>query len=164
MNKKMIILLSITAIIVILFVIFIIHDLNKSNNPKIIYYDYLDDDSGIIGFKEIISIYDNGVIEKKYVNDNKKNNKIQKNKLSKVDLNELKCLIEQVEESDLISKSKSIKVVLGSGLFQEEYIDLNRKIMLYICNRNSIITTTNYNVEKLNKFIINIKEIYLKEE
>lgn len=119
MNKKNVATLIIMALITIVVIILIV--INKTSY-KIIYSEYLKT-NGFNTSTETIEIFENGVmIRKMKVRDYETE---LKKKLTKKELKELKELIKNVEESDLIWKSNS-----DSFSSNTTRINLNKNIVI----------------------------------
>jgi len=148
--KYVVMTLVILIIIVSVFLIISIDNANK----KTIYYRYVTT-NGIILTEERITIYDNGTVEKLYKADDEE--KISKSKLSREELDEIRTLITNIENSELhLVENITFEKIMYDDV--EEYINLNKKIILNDKN----INYTNEYIEELDKSIGKIKESLFK--
>lgn len=148
--KYVVMTLVILIIIVSVFLIISIGNANK----KTIYYRYVTT-NGIILTEERITIYDNGTVEKLYKADDEE--KISKSKLSREELDEIRTLITNIENSELhLVENITFEKIMYDDV--EEYINLNKKIIL---NHKNINYTNEY-IEELDKSIGKIKESLFK--
>lgn len=153
---KKIIIISLIVVCIVLMVIIRIVAINHKISNKIIYY-YYDAGSGITGRPYKIEIYNNRKIKKVY------NTKETCKKISTNELKSLQNLIKEIESDNLNKENPREGVIfLSSG---EEYINLNRKITINKWGtKENYIKYSNQNIEKLNDFIYEIKQKYLKED
>jgi len=127
-----------------------------SHSEEIIYCNYKRIE-GFVITEEILIIQKNGTIEK--IDRVDKEEKIQKAKLTKEELNKISEIMINIENSELIlKKDTEVAEIIYAEL--EEYINNNRKINLI----KDDISYTNEHIEELNKSIDEIQQKYLEKE
>lgn len=125
-----------------------------SHNQEIIFCNYKRIE-GFVSTEEVLIIQKNGNIEK--IDRLDMEEKIQKAKLTQEDLNKIKDIMINIENTQLsLKEDTAVSEFIYAEL--EEYINVNRKINL-IDNNTSY---TNEYIEELNKCIEEIQQKYLK--